>query len=108
MVFESLVRNKLIDEKTLSPCDTVPNKGNKMAMVDSADDLNLCLELPLPLPAPALELLHRHVLPVGENAPEDVSEPTLTDHVGLREATGGGCQLFIGERALVEPQREGG
>ena len=40
------------NEKTLSPCNTIPNKGDRMAMVDSANDSMLPIHQQAGLPCP--------------------------------------------------------
>lgn len=74
-------------------------------MMDSANNLNLGLELSVSLPTPGLEALDGDLFAVGQHTLVNVPEPALTQEVGLREAGGGGDELIVGESVLVEAHR---
>lgn len=75
--FESLISNKLVNEKFLLIGDAVTDEGDEVAVVDAADDLHLRLKLALALSAAALQALHRHLPSVGEDAFVNKAEAAL-------------------------------
>uniref|UniRef100_A0A804LGP6 Uncharacterized protein n=1 Tax=Zea mays TaxID=4577 RepID=A0A804LGP6_MAIZE len=83
VVLEGVVGHELVDKQALGGAgDTVAYEGDEVAVVDSADDLHLGLELALALPAPGLELLHGHLLAAArEHALVHVPEPALPQQV---------------------------
>lgn len=93
--FQGFVGNKFIDQHSLPLANAIPNKGDKMAMVNSANDLHFCLELSFPLATPRFQALHRHILPGGQHAFVHVPEPALPQQIPLRESGGGCSQLLI-------------
>lgn len=50
MVFKGVVGDELIDQNSLPVCNAIPGKGDEVAVVDAANDFNLCLKLTLSLP----------------------------------------------------------
>lgn len=97
MKLERLVGNELVDEQFVVISNAVANEGDEVAVVDAADNLHLGLELALALPAAALEALHGHLSPIGQDALVDEAEAALAQEVELREAVGGRSQLLVTE-----------
>lgn len=71
-------------------------------MVDTADNVNLSLELSVSLASGGFEALDSNFLAIGEKAFVDISETTLAEEVALGEASGGSRELVVSEGALVE------
>lgn len=106
VVVQRVVGDEVVDEEAVVLGDAVADEGDEVAVVDTADDLHLGLELALALPAPGLELLHRHLLAAArEDAPVHVPEPALPQQVRRREPARRQRQLVVREGALREPQR---
>lgn len=75
---EIVVRNKLIDKQSFGTGDAITNKRHQMPVVNSADDLNLCLKLPLSLTTPNFQLLHSNFFPTRQHTFVHVTEPALS------------------------------
>lgn len=104
MELQCVVRNKFINKQPLGPSDAVSNQRYKMLVMNTANYLNLSLELTLPLPTSSLQLLHCHLLAIGKNSSVNISESTLSEEVRIRESIGRSGQLLVGKSALREPQ----
>lgn len=104
MIFQGLIGNKFIDQHSLATSNAITFERDKMAMMDSADNLNLRLELSLALPASRFQALDGNHGSIGQHTLVDVPEPALAQHVGFGEPVCGGGELFVCEGVLVEPQ----
>lgn len=86
VVFESVIREKFINQHPLASCNAIPNKGHKVTVMDTADNLNLCLEFAFSLPTAGFQALHGDFLPVRQNPFMYIPESSLTQQVRLSES----------------------
>ena len=87
MKFQRIVWNKLVNKHSLVPADTISNQGNKMPMMDTANDLNLSLKFTLPLTTPSFQLLNGNHFPVRKDTFVDITEAALPKEIIPGETT---------------------
>lgn len=107
VIFKSSIRHVFINQHPLSSGDAIPDERHQVSVVHAADDIDLRLKLSLPLPAISFQALDSDLLPVGQHPLVHVPEPALPEQVRLREPTGGGSQVVVGEATLVEAEGHG-
>lgn len=78
VVFKGVIRDKFINQHPLASCNAIPNKGHKVAVMDTADNLNLRLKLAFSLPAPRFKALHCYFLAIWQHPFVYIPEPSLT------------------------------
>nr|GLL19226.1 hypothetical protein BHE74_00005470 [Ipomoea trifida] len=83
-------KDKFINQHSLGVNNAISNKGDKMAMMNSANDLNFSLELPFPLSAAGFQALDGDFSSVGEDAFVNVTETALAQQIRLRKPGRGG------------------
>lgn len=103
MIFKGAVRDEFIDEQPLSSGGAIADQRHQVAVVHSANNIDLRLELAVALPAVGFKAFHRYFLPVGQHALVHVPEAPLPQQILLGEPARRRRQIFVREAALAEP-----
>lgn len=78
MSFEVVIGKKLIDQQFLTTSNAITNKRNKVAMMNSANNINLGLKLAIPLSTSGFQTLDGDLFAVWKDSFVDEPEPALT------------------------------
>lgn len=100
MEFQCLIGDEFIDEHPLFAGNAVANKRDEVAVMNTANDFDLGLELSLALTTPGFEALDGNFSSVRQDPFVHVPEPTLAQQIRLRKSAGCSCKLLVRERAL--------
>lgn len=87
MELQGIIRNIFINQHPLPSSNTIPNKGNKVAMMNPANNLDLSLKLPLPLATTGFEALNSYFFSIRQHSFVNVTEPALSQNVSRSEPT---------------------
>jgi hypothetical protein len=68
MEMQCLIINKLKNKESVMIIIAISNQPNNVSMMNTAQNLHLCLKLPLPLITSVLELLYRNHTTTADNA----------------------------------------
>uniref|UniRef100_A0A0V0GKA6 Putative ovule protein n=1 Tax=Solanum chacoense TaxID=4108 RepID=A0A0V0GKA6_SOLCH len=77
MKFQGFVGNILIDQHSLAISNAISNKRNKVAMMNSANDINLCLKFSFTLSTARLQTLDSYHRSINQNTFMYIPKTTL-------------------------------
>ena len=103
VIFKGAVRHEFIDEQSLSSGGAIADQRHQVAVVHSAYNIDLRVELAVALPAVGFKAFHRYFLPIGQHALVHETETPLPQQIFLGESTCRRRQIFVCEAALAEP-----
>ena len=85
MKIQREVWDKLINKHSLCPRNAESNQWNKVFVMDTANDVNLCPKFTLPLSTASFQLLNCNHFPIWKDSFMDITKTTLTKEVGIGE-----------------------
>lgn len=86
MKIQGVVWDKLINKHPLCPSNAISNQWNKMFVMDTANDFNLCPKFTLALETARFQLFDCHCFLITKDSFMYITKTTLTKEIGTGES----------------------